>query len=1303
MGLCDFLPSVRGWFERRLGMPTPPQELGWPLIRAGKNVLIAAPTGSGKTLAAFLASIDALLKQGPYLPDQTQVLYLSPLKALGNDIQKNLSTPLADISASDPFLPQIRVQVRTGDTPAKERAAMGRRPPHILVSTPESLYILLTSDGGRKLLSTVKTVIVDEIHALARDKRGSHLALSLERLEALSPGFQRIGLSATQKPVEEVAHFLSGDGRPCELVDFGHQRQLDLGVEVPKSPLSAVCSHETWEEIYARMAELIQTHKTTLVFVNTRRLAERIAARLTRILGEEQVTSHHGSLSRTHRLDAENRLKEGRLRALVATASLELGIDVGDVDLVLQVGGSRSIATFLQRVGRSGHALRKIPKGRSFPLTLDELVESAAIHRALRKGRLDRTPQPPAPLDILAQQLVAACVPEAWDEERLFRLCRRAWPYRGLTREDFDAVVRLHTQGRRALLHRDGVGRRLLATRRARLTAILCGGAIPDTADYQVLLEPEGTVVGTVNEDFAVESSAGDIFQLGNTSWRILKLESGTLRVADAKGQPPTIPFWIGEAPSRTAELSAEISALREECAGTEWLQRETGLSEAAAGQAAEYLEAGRKALGAAPTQQRVILERFFDESGGMQLVVHAPFGGRINRAWGLALRKRFCRGFGFELQAAANEEAFVLSLGPQHSFPLEEVFNYLHPNTVRDLLIQALVAAPMFETRWRWNVTRSLLVERRQAGKKVPGPLQRMRSQDALVAAFPQATACPETLPGGDIDVPMGHPLVRQTVEDCLTEAMDVDGFLDVVRGLKEGRIERLAVDTREPSPFAQGILSAQPYTFLDDAPLEERRTQAVISRRTLDARSADDLGALDPEAIARVREEAWPEPGSAEEVHETLLWMGWATEEEARPWKAWLESLGNRVVREHGCCFAAETPRDAATLVRGRLEALGPVGNADPRLLGPLKADDVEAALLELERQGVVLRGRFEGRPGWCDRRLLARIHRYTLERLRKEIEPVSAAEFLRFLACWQHVDPEHQLEGPRGVAEVVTQLAGFEVPAAAWEASVLPARVKGYRREWLDQLTLSGEAAWGRLWPSRGEGAVAVRIAPVTLLLREDLEAWTGLSAPPLLEGLGGAAKDLHAALAARGALFPQELGRGAKLLAAQVEQALGELIGQGAITCDAYAALRWLIVPPSKRRGAMPTTGRWSFFRRAETPPPPSAEFVARQLLRRTGVVFRKTIERERIPVPWRDLVRVYRTLEARGELRGGRFVAGPGGEQYALPEAVSLLRAVRRRGAGEPVTVSAADPLNYRGILTPDARVPSVARQRVQVG
>ena len=989
MPLSSFHPAIQRWFTQRLGEPSAPQREGWPLIRAGQHVLIAAPTGSGKTLAAFFSAIDTLLTPGadddgrepttaPDASPATTVLYVSPLRALANDVQKNLLGPIAEIRALDPTLPDIRVLVRSGDTPQSERARMTRTPPHVLVTTPESLYILLTSESGRKMLRTVRTVIVDEIHAMLRDKRGSHLALSLERLEALAGPYQRIGLSATQKPLGHVGHFLVGAGRECALVDAGHLRALDLDIETPASPLEHVCSHEQWDVIYARMAALIEEHRTTLVFVNTRKMAERLSARLAERLGEDAVTCHHGSLARGRRLDAEERLKTGQLRALVATASLELGIDIGDVDLAIQVGATRSIAAFLQRMGRAGHGPSRVPKGRMFPLTIDELAEAEALLVAVERKALDRTPMPRAPLDILAQQIVAACVPEPWVETDLYAAASLAWPYRDLTRDDFDAVVALHTQGRHALLHRDGIHGRLHATRRARIPAITSGGAIPDSGDYQVLLEPGGTHVGTLNEDFAIESQRGDIVQLGAHSWRILRIEPGTVRVADAEGAPPTIPFWLGEAPSRTPELSSLISEVRERGGDHADLQA--------------YISNGARALGAVPTMRRIVIERFFDESGGMQLVVHAPFGGRINRAFGLALRKRFCVGFGFELQAAANEEAIVLSLGPQHSFPLEEVFGYLHSATVREVLIQALLAQPMFETRWRWNTTRALLVERARGGRRVLIRFQRMRAQDLLTAAFPDVVACGETLPPGDLTVPMDHPLVRQTVEDCLHEAMDLDGLLDVLRGLEDGSIERVAIDTPEPSAFAGGILSSQPYTFLDDAPLEERRTQAVMRRRGgLDARTLDSLGELDADAVARVREEAWPQPEHAEEVHEVLMWIGYVTADEATAWRPWLDALRleGRVTLDGDRWKAVDGPQDPRAVLRGRMEALGPVVSEDP-------------LLLDLENDGAVLRVRLQGRQAWCDRRLLARIHRYTLDRLRKEIEPVTAADFLGFLAC-------------------------------------------------------------------------------------------------------------------------------------------------------------------------------------------------------------------------------------------------------------------------------------------------------------
>ncbi len=1303
MPLEGFHPTIQRWFAARFGEPTEPQRQGWPHIRSGRHTLISAPTGTGKTIAAYLSAIDSLARQSD-LKDETHVLYVSPLRALSNDVQKNLAGPLREIRELDPTIPEIRVMVRTGDTTQKDRAAMRKKPPHILVTTPESLYILLTSRGGREMLKTVKTTIVDEIHALARDKRGSHLALSLERLEALAGPFQRIGLSATQKPLSEVAQFLVGVGRECELVDVGHRREMDVSIVVPPSPLSTICSHEQWDEIYKQVAGLIDEHRTTLVFVNTRKLAERITARLCEVMGEDKVTCHHSSLSKQRRLDAEHRLKSGTLRALVATASLELGIDIGDVDLVIQLGATRSIATFLQRVGRSGHAIRRVPKGRLFPLTVDELVEAAALLRAMSRGDLDRTPQPAAPLDILAQQIVAACVEageQGWQEDVLLEMFRRAWPYRNLKREDFDAVIQMHIAGRRGLLHRDGVGKRIMARKRARITAITGGGAIPDVADYQVRAEPEGTFVGTLNEDFAVESNVGDIFQLGNTSWRVLKVERGVVRVADAQGAPPTIPFWLGEGPSRTAELSAEIAELRDEVGDPVALEREINIPHEGAMQITDYIGEGRRSLGTVPTQKRVVLERFFDESGGMQMVLHAPFGGRINRAWGLALRKRFCRGFGFELQAAANEEAIVISLGQQHSFPLSDVFNYLHPNSVEDLLTQAILDQPMFESRWRWNASRSLLLERFQNGKPVPPQVLRMRAGDLLAATFPAAVACPETMPPGDLPIPMEHPLVFQTIHDCLTEATDIKGLIKVLEGLRNGSIERVAVDTTEPSAFARGILSSELYTFLDDAPLEERRTQAVMSRRSLDEKSLDTIGALDPAAVERVRDEAWPDVESVEEVHDALLWMGFVTDEEATPWIDWLSSLaaGHRVIHKDGRWFAADGLTEPKKILLGRLEALGPVFEEDPRIAIDGKTS---ALLMELEHEGSILRTRLGGRSAWCERRLLARIHRYTLDTLRREIQPVTASEFLQFLACWQHVDENYKLEGPRGVAEVLNQLTGFEVPAWAWESHVLPRRVRDYRREWLEEVTLSGEFAWGRLW---GGASSAIRVTPISFAPREHLEDWLGFTDSPSTENLSGPGSDLLHALTAHGPMFPQNLPKTAKLVQAHVEMGLADLLARGFITCDSFGALRQMITPPSRRRSALRPVGRWSIFR--SEPPQKNQdelnELAAKQFLRRTGVVFRRTLMREKLPITWATLVRIYRRMELRGEVRGGRFVGGFAGEQFALPEAVELLRRLRREGDREPISVVSADPLNFQGILTPQKRVAPTTRQAVLVG
>lgn len=1411
MSLHRFHPAVATWFRAELGEPTLAQAQAWPSILDGRHTLIAAPTGSGKTLAAFLAAIDGLVRQGlaGELNDETQIVYVSPLKALSNDIQRNLDVPLAGIAgelrAQGIAPPQIRTLVRSGDTPQDERARMRKRPPHVIVTTPESLYVLLTSASGRDMLRSVRTVIVDEIHALAGNKRGAHLALSLERLRHVTgKPLTRIGLSATQSPMDEIARFLVGvdavraDGTPdCTIIDTGHVRSRDLAIEVPGAPLEAVMSGEVWEMVYDRLAELIREHRTTLVFVNTRRLAERVARHLAERLGDDAVTSHHGSLAKERRLDAESRLKNGTLKALVATASLELGIDIGFVELACQISSPRSIATFVQRIGRSGRGLAATPKGRLFPLSRDDLVECTAILESVRRGELDRIVFHPKPLDALTQQIVAEVASEEWDENALYECLRKAWPYRDLTREEFQTLVRMVAEGyatqrgrRGAYVHRDAVNGQLRARRGARLAALTSGGTIPDTADYQVVLEPAGQIVGTLNEDFAIESLAGDVFQLGNHSYRILRVETGRVRVEDAAGQPPSIPFWLGEAPARTEELSVAVSRLRRRVSGLlaeqpdggaarAWLMRDLKLDQLAASQLVEYLAAARAAFGGIlPDQENIIVERFFDESGGMQLIVHSPFGGRINRAWGLALRKRFCRKFNFELQAAATEDAIILSLTTLHSFPLEEVARYLHPQSVREILIQALLAAPMFTTRWRWNATTALAVLRMRGGKKTPAQLARMQAEDLIAHVFPDQIACFENIEG-DREVP-DHPLVNQTLYDCLHEAMDIDGLERLLTRILSGDVKVLARELTEPSPFAAEVLTAQPYAYLDDAPLEERRTHAVQSRRWLDPQTANDLGRLDADAIARVREEAWPGPQSADELHDALMTLGFITEEEGRPWRAHFDALlragrattltishrgsqemsspsstreapgegeplwiaverlpllralyiGVKAVPEANVPdeFAAQTWDAQAALVelfRGRLEALGPVTVAE--LAAPLRATSqaAEAALVALETQGVAMRGRYRDdvdAEQWCDRRLLARIHRYTLTRLRREIEPVTSQDFIRFLCHWQRVTSSSRGEGPDALAAVVSQLEGYEAPAAAWEGDIFPARIADYDPSWLDALCLAGRALWLRLPPQKPvTSAGPMRSTPIAFVSRGYLSAWQNADGDASAHAEpSGNPRRVFDHLIAHGASFFDEIAEGTGLLKTQTEEALAELVAAGQVRADSFSGLRALLLPADKRlryRGHRGLTtygvadaGRWSLVKRASTAQGShgeeamkAVETIARTLLRRYGVVFRRLVEREfdQLP-PWRELLWAYRRLEARGEIRGGRFVAGYAGEQYALPEAVTKLRELRRTppDTSEWICISAADPLNLIGILTPGSRVPALATNRV---
>jgi ATP-dependent Lhr-like helicase len=1397
-------PLVRDWFVEKFGAPTEPQEQGWPHIVAGRDVLISAPTGSGKTLAAFLACIDRLVRQGldGGLPGHVAVLYVSPLKALGNDIHKNLEIPLRGIenlaARRGMALPEIRAAVRSGDTLAPERRAMLKRPPQILVTTPESLYILLTAEKSRAILQHVETVIVDEIHAVADDKRGAHLALSLERLDALVQGANpggpapvRIGLSATQKPIEEVARFLAGAERPVpEVVDVGHRRAMDLAVEVPSGELGPVASNEMWEDVYNRIAELALENRSTLVFVNTRRLVERLAHHLAERLGEEAVAAHHGSLSRKLRLSAEKRLKSGEARVMVATASLELGIDIGMVDLVCQVSSPRSIAVALQRTGRAGHWRGAVPKGRLFAMTRDDLAECAALVRAVRQGDLDRLEIPAAPLDILAQQIVAMCACEEWKEDDLFRLVRRAYPYGRLPRREFDEIIAMLSEGISArrgrhavLLFRDRVNGRLRGRRGARLAAITGGGAIPDSALFSVVSMPDGTVVGTVDEDFAVESMAGDIMLLGNTSWRIRRVEAARSRllVEDAYGAAPNVPFWRGEAPSRTAELSAQVGEVREivnrmlasaDDAGqsrpeaVDWLKRECGLDESGAGQLIAYLLAGQSALGAAPTQRRVIAERFFDEAGGMQLIIHAPFGGRINKAWGLALRKRFCRSFNFELQAAATDNGVNISLGEQHSFPLADVFRFLDVHSVKAVLEQAVLASPIFNNRWRWDASRSLALLRFRHGHKVPIYIQRMQADDLLAAVFPEAAACQENI-AGDIHIP-DHPLVREVMKDALTEAMDLEGLKRILADISSGAIECLAVDTAAPSAFSHEILNANPYAFLDDAPLEERRARAVELRRVLPESVVREVGQLDPAAIAQVRREAWPDVRDADELADALQTLvvlpescvgpdgeevktRWATyfrelEASNRATSAIHNGAGYWVSAEKAETFRVVFPgsqfenavpgieatapsRDDAIrdMVRGWMGHLGPASaNQLAQVLG-LTLEAIKSVLLRLEASGGVLRGQYTqpNTEEWCERRLLARIHRLTLGTLRAQIAPVTPSQFMEWLLRWQHMAPGTQAHGERGLLEVLRQLQGFEIPASSWEAQILARRVAGYDPQLLDRLCLTGVVGWGRMSPhpsflsrsENGEGREAPQrvvpssVAPIAFFLREEAD-WIGLGCPSRggrTEALSHAGRQVLEFLQQHGASFFADIVRGSGRLKSEVETALWELVAAGRVTADGFDNLRALIDPKRRSgrgrgRATRPrhSTGRWSLLFSGEVPDRTRAtESICKALLERYGVVFRELTVRESLPLKWRELLQVFRRMEDRGEVRGGRFVDGFLGEQFGLPVAVESIRAMRNAlPSGQTVALSAADPLNLVGIVIPGGRIPALSKQQI---
>jgi len=1361
--MAGFHPAVAAWFGRRFPEgPTDPQAQGWPLIASGADTLIAAPTGSGKTLAGFLVAIDSLYRAhdaGHEVGTVARVVYVSPLKALAVDVAENLERPLGEIAAVAAELgfdpPEIRVGVRTGDTTSSQRALMVRRPPSFVITTPESLYLLVTSARGREALRTVETVIVDEIHAVARDKRGSHLALTLERLEAVCDRRPvRIGLSATQRPIETVGRLLVGDRPLPAVVDAGHQRDLDLAVELPDGELEAVASAEQMADVLDRISVLVRQHRTTLVFVNTRRLAERLAHQLGERLGDEVVAAHHGSLSKERRHRVETRLRAGDLKALVATASLELGIDIGPVELVCQIGSPRSIATFLQRVGRSNHSRAGTPKGRVFPLTRDELVECTALLLAVRAGHLDTIHLARLPLDIAAQQIVAEVGAKDWATTDLYELVRRAAPYTELDRARFDEVVGLMADGietgrgrRGAYLHHDKVNGELRARKSARLAAVTSGGAIPETGDYRVLAEPDDTLIGTVNEDWAVESMAGDIFLLGTHSWQIARVEAGVVRVRDAGDTPPTVPFWRGEAPARTAELSEEVSELRRRvdehlAAGDpdgarRWLVATAGIDGAAATMIVDYLAVGRAALGVTPTQQCLVLERFFDDTGGMQLVVHSPYGGRINRGLGLALRKKFCRTFNFELQAAASDDAVLLSLGPHHSFPLDEVPRYLSSRTVRDTLEHAILDSPMFQARWRWNLNRSLLVLRFRNGRRNPPPIQRMESDDLLAAVFPQAAACQENVTG-PIEIPE-HLLVRQTVDDTLHEALDVDGLQFLLERIEAGEVKVECRDTTEASVLAHEIVTARPYAFLDDEEAQNRRTNAVRLRRGLAVELAS-IGALDPAAVDEVHAEIAPLPATPDDLHDLLSSV--VVLRARDDWRALWSELVSRsrahTVTNDGVELwcAAESADDARRALAGDDEAIRRALRGHLELSGITTAEglahattlsdgDVRAGLARLEQEGFALQGRYTTTATateWVARRLLARMHSYSRRSRRQSVQPVTAQDLMRFLLRWQHAAPGTQLAGDAGLVAVLEQLQGFEAAAVAWESELFARRVRHYEPAWLDRLCHNGDVAWLRLTPRALDDpdtptAAPSKATPIAVVFRGDLP-WL-LSAARAGTTSGdpsvGATAEVLDVLRQRGACFAADVAGATRRLPDDVERGLWDGVARGLVMSDGFGAIRARVAGGARPRagrlsrlGRVTSTtgaaaGRWSLVPApgAELDSDELAEAVAEQLLNRWGVVFRDLAVHDSLRLPWREVQWALRRLEDRGLVRGGRFVSGFSGEQYALPAAVEQLAQVRKAPrTGERVVVNATDPLNLVGVAVPGDTVPAVRTRHI---
>jgi ATP-dependent helicase Lhr and Lhr-like helicase len=1308
--LSVFTPETRAWFERTFSEPTPAQSLGWPAIARGGHTLIQAPTGSGKTLAAFLYGLDKLSRDAS---GGVRLLYVSPLKALNYDVERNLRGPLAGLGSP------LRVGVRTGDTPQRERAAMLREPPDILITTPESLFLLLTS-RARETLRSVETLILDEVHAVAGTKRGAHLALSVERLDRLTgKPVQRVGLSATQRPLEEIGRFVSGD-RQIELVDAGRAKELDLEIVVPVEDMREPggggqegSASSIWPSIYPEMLELVRAHRSTIVFVNNRRLAERMALRLNELAEEEIARAHHGSLAREQRTEIEELLKRGEIPCLVATSSLELGIDMGAVDLVIQVESPKAVSRGLQRIGRAGHELGAVSKGRIFPKFRADLLESAVVARRMLDGEIEETAIPRNPLDVLAQQIVAICAEEEIPVDELHELVRGAYPFAEISREQLENVLDM-LAGRypsdefaelRPRVVWDRSGGVLRGRPGAQRLAVQNAGTIPDRGLFGVHLVDGGGRVGELDEEMVYEARAGQVILLGASSWRIEEITRDRVLVSPAPGVPGAVPFWKGEGLGRPYELgeaigrfSREIVALPEEKAIGR-LESEHRLDRRAAQNLVRFLHEQQAATRVVPSDRAIVVERFRDEIGDWRVCILTPFGARVHAPWGLALAARLRESLGLEVQSIWSDDGIALHLPDADSPPSTEDL-MLEPGELEDLVVGELAGSALFGARFRENAARALLIPRRRPGERTPLWQQRLKAQSLLQVARRYGS----------------FPVVLETYRECLQDVFDLPALTRILTGVQARELDLVDVETPSASPFSTSLLFdyIATYMYEDDTPPAERRAQALSLDRDLlrELLGQEDLRELiDPGALEEVEERLRGRVRNADELHDQLRRRGHLVEGEYDAGFAETLVRERRAIRARVAGGEALVAAEDAGRYRDALGVMPPGGLPDAfleqaeepvssllarfaRTRGPfttaeaaerfgLEVEQTEEELRRLEHEDRLVRG--ELRPGgtereWCDPEVLRRLRRASLAALRREVEPAEQAALGRFLPGWQGIDRRSTLR------EALVPLQGLALPVSLWESEVLPRRVPGYRQAELDQLCATGEVVW-----------VGAGLDRVALYFREDASALGRPAAAPRPEG------DAHDRLReslARSAQFWFDLLAETVLDAETALPALWELVWAGEVTNDAWAPLRAARrygVPKAERRprrfsrrrseAITATQGRWSPADRLFSGPP-DRRALAEILLERHGIVTRDGVRAESIQGGYGAVYGELRALETLGLCRRGYFVEGLGGAQFGLGGAVERLRESRTAENATDLVLAAADPAQPYGAALP---------------